>query len=274
MNSRVAIGQTVYCSARRLAEAVAGPFAGSRFPFRSVAGTAAAVFAVCSLASSSACASEVVALEPDRDNTLIEREDGSRSSGAGMFLFAGMNSDSTARRALLAFDVLLPGDAVIDSVFLQIHVSRVNHESEEPLTVHRVLQSWGEGASNAGEGGGGSPSQNGDATWIHRFYPDQEWSNPGGDFVATPSAELSTTGTGFYTFSGEALAADVRSWIENPETSHGWLIRGDETEPTTARRIDSREHTDTQMRPKLIIYFTPTVRPVVESSWGRVKARF
>lgn len=232
------------------------------------------VFSITSLASS-ALASSVVELAPVRDNTLFESQNGSLSSGAGMFLFAGMNSDSTARRALLAFDVSsIPADAIIDSVFLEIHVSRVNNESVEPLSAHRVLDSWGEGTSDSGSGGGGATSETGDATWIHRFYPDQTWANPGGDFDSSPSASISTGAPGVYTFSGDGLAEDVRSWIASPETAHGWLLRGDESEPTTARRIDSRENTDPQSHPKLIVYFTPMIDPVIEASWGRVKARF
>ena len=247
---------------------------GHFMPQRLVPTITSSLIAMCILATS-VPAVELVALAPIRDNTLFEREDGSRSSGAGMFLFSGMNSDSTARRAVLAFDVsAIAADAVIDSVFLEIHVSRVNNESAEPLSAHRLLESWGEGASDSGAGGGGATSETGDATWIHRFYPDQDWSNPGGNFVSTPSAMTSTTAPGVYVLSGDGLAEDVRSWIDDPGTSHGWLLRGDESEPTTARRIDSRENTDPQSHPKLIVYFTPAIDPVIEASWGKVKARF
>lgn len=232
-----------------------------------------AILYLCSTGAASA--RDIVALPPIQDNTLFESATGSLSSGVGVYLFAGMNSDESIRRAVLAFDLAaIPADATIDSVSLQIHVSQVNNESAEPLSAHLLLDSWGEGASDSGSGGRGAPPETGDATWIHRFHPDQAWSNPGGDFTATPSATISTTGPGFYSFSSEGLTADVRTWLADPETAHGWLIRGDESEPTTARRIDSRENDVPENRPKLIIYFTPNIDPVIPSSWGSVKARF
>lgn len=222
-----------------------------------------------------AAALDFVEIGAVRDNTLFEDEHGSLSSGAGAYLFAGNTSQHGLRRAVIAFDLaVIPVDATIDSVFLQVHVSLANDQSARPLSARLLIDSWGEGSSDSGTGGSGAPAQTGDATWIHRFHPDQEWSSPGGDFSFLTSGLVSTTGVGHYTLSGEGLAADVRTWIDDPKTAHGWLLLGDESEPGTARRIDSRENLEPENRPKLIVYFTPDIDPVIEESWGRVKARF
>jgi hypothetical protein len=222
-----------------------------------------------------AAARPFVEIGAARDNTLFEDEHGTLSSGAGAYLFAGNTSQHGLRRAVVAFDLAaIPADATIDSVFLRVHVSLVNNESARPLSAHLLISSWGEGSSDSGTGGSGAPAQMGDATWVHRFHPDQEWASPGGDFSFLTSGLVSTTGIGHYTLSGEGLAADVRTWIDDPKTAHGWVLRGDESEPTTARRIDSRENPAPENRPTLIVYFTPDIDPVIEESWGRVKARF
>jgi hypothetical protein len=215
-------------------------------------------------------------IHPIRDNTLFEAADGSLSSGAGAYLFAGANSQGKLRRALLAFELAdsLPRDAVLDSVFLRIHVSNVNNEAERILTVHRVQSNWGEGSSDSGAGGGGAAATAGDATWIHRSYPAEMWASPGGDFDPAASAASPTTGVGFYTFSGTGLLADVRAWVSDPGSAHGWLMRGDESAPTTARRIDSRENAEEASRPTLVVHFTPRVDPIVPTSWGRIKTTF
>ncbi|MHC4093483.1 MAG: hypothetical protein ACYSVY_24955, partial [Planctomycetota bacterium] len=60
-------------------------------------------------------------------------------------------------------------------------------------SLHRVLADWGEGESS-GSGGTGAPTEPGDATWIHRFYPDVFWASPGGDFEAAVSSSQSIGG--------------------------------------------------------------------------------
>jgi vacuolar-type H+-ATPase catalytic subunit A/Vma1 len=61
-------------------------------------------------------------------------------------------------------------------------------------------------------------------------------SPPGGDFSATVSASQSVGAIGTDTWASTAqMVADVQSWLNNPSSSYGWLVKGSNTN-TTAKR--------------------------------------
>src|SRR4029453_11532934 len=49
---------------------------------------------------------------------------------------------------------------------------------------------------------------------------------------------------------------DVQSWLNEPGTNFGWLIRGDEAVNQTAKRFDSSENGTVSRRPSLTIDYT------------------
>ena len=211
------------------------------------------------LLPSSAAAVQVV-IPAAQDNTLYQLASGTASNGVGEYVFTGRTKDGFARRGVIRFDVAatVPAGATINSVSLQMHVSRVSNNTLRATTLHRVLAGWGEGTSNAGqnEGQGGVPTTN-DATWIHRFYPATLWTTAGGDFTGSASATVLVSGNAIYTWTGGSLAADVQAWLDGPATNFGWLIRGDESTTETAKRFDSRENGNIANRPSLIVDYTP-----------------
>lgn len=202
-----------------------------------------------------------VSLAPAADNTLYEDFAGFSSNGAGAFLFAGKTLGGELRRSLLRFNLgSIPQGVQITGVVLNLRQSR-QRDSTQPdtMTLHRVLQAWGEGASNAGSpGGAGAPSQPGDATWIHTFYDQSFWNTPGGDFVSTPSGSASVgSALTTYSWTGAGMIADVASWIANPSMNFGWILLGDENDLQSARRFNSRENSTG--RPELrVTYIIPS----------------
>jgi hypothetical protein len=133
-----------------------------------------------------------------------------------------------------------------------------------PISLHRLLADWGEGASDApgGEGAGGQ-TQPGDATWAHRFFDTVDWTTGGGDFEALPSAALSVGGLGSYAWSSPALVADVQQWLDDPASNFGWIITGEEGSSGTAKRFDSKDNPDELVRPMLTIQYGAGVTFVV-----------
>jgi len=228
------------------------------------------------LAFPAPAAAETVTLGALKDNTLYEDGSGSLSNGSGSYLFAGRtNQDAgiSRRRALLAFDVAsqIPAGASITAVQLTLHLSRTISGAQS-LSVHRVLSDWGEGTSDAtfrGEGRGESAADK-DATWLHRFFPTQTWSTPGGDFSSTASATLSVGGIGPYTWAGTGLVADVQAWIDGTAANFGWLLRGNEASAITAKRFDSREIATASFRPQLIVTYVGTATQ--DHTWSSVKS--
>jgi len=196
---------------------------------------------------------EVIELLPDQDNTLYEDAEGAISNGAGKGLFFGKTGtkggiDELLRRALVRFDLSeIPSNAVINSVEVSFVINQAptSGAAADLATLHLASTDWGEGASDPfGAEGQGAAAQSGDATWLHTFYDTIFWTNSGGDYepLASATAAFGTGNPEVLTFSSSAeLIADVKSWIVNPASNHGWIMRGDEIRAQNARRVASRE---------------------------------
>lgn len=213
--------------------------------------------------ASRAASAEVIDLIAVSDNTIYEDPAGALSNGAGSYLFAGTTNINRVRRGLIAFDLAaVPSGAVVQSAALTLHMSRTA-TAVEPVALHRALSQWGEGDSVAfGEEGGGAPSAPGDATWLHRTFDTALWESAGGDFTLTESAAIPVGGNGFYTWgSTPALVADVRLWLDSPGSNFGWLLLGNESTDTTAKRFATHEHADASLRPALRIEYTAIPAP-------------
>ena len=83
----------------------------------------------------------------------------------------------------------------------------------------------------------------GDATWSHRFFPDQPWDSLGGDFSAGASATRQVPVSGAVPFSSPGLVADVTDWLTGAAENFGWILIGEEGQTGTARFFPSREWT-------------------------------
>ncbi len=200
-----------------------------------------------------------VTIVANKDNTLYQNSAGQTSNGRGEWLFVGVTATNEIRRGLLGFDVAaagIPSGAIITSVRVQLRVDRTV-VGGQPIELHRVTRSWGEGSSNAGSPGGlGAPAQANDATWLHSFYDATLWTTPGGDFLSTVSSVVSVSGTGLYAWQGNGLIGDVQSWLDNPGSNHGWLLKhANEGEQQTAKRFISKDHATNNDRPKLTIEY-------------------
>jgi hypothetical protein len=213
-----------------------------------------------------------------RDNTLFEDADGDTSNGAGPAMFAGRNAQERARRALVEFDLagVVPAGRHVEDALVILHVSSAPDTVARTFRLHRVLRAWGEGASNS-SGGAGAPALPGDATWRSAFHPDIAWDAVGGDFVLPASGEASCGDVGPCSFSSPGILEDVRTWLANPVTNHGWIVLGDETLGRTVRRFDTRESALPADRPVLVLSLSeadPDPVPATVVSWGRLKTSY
>jgi hypothetical protein len=208
---------------------------------------------------------ETLLIKATQDNTLYESPAGLFSNGSGNHLFSGVTLEGLKRRAVVAFKGLdeIPEGATITSAKLHLHLSREN-SNQATYTIHRLSSDWGEGLSHAPDSEGqGANSENGDATWAHRFWPNRTWLEPGGDFAETPSAELNIALVGDYTFGSTAeMAGDVQLWLDDSSQNFGWILIGDEIRlGKSARRFDSRENETEANRPVLEVNYTTTGSP-------------
>lgn len=216
------------------------------------------------------CGQTTLTLTPDRDNSLYEDPTGALSNGVGEFLYLGYTGNLELRRALVHFDLgAIPAGATLLSASLGFFVDRAGR-GPDTVDLHRVNESWGEGTSLAlGGGGRGTASTTGDATWIHRSFPNQPWIAPGGSFELLPSDSTMAPFFGAFSFSGPGLVSDLQAWVDGTRPNHGWVLRGTEFLPLSARRVGSRESQTPSRRPTLTItYASPVTAGVVLTGTG------
>jgi hypothetical protein len=219
---------------------------------------------------SSSATAQLANINPIKDNTLYQYDpaEGDVSNALGNHFFAGETGMAELRRGVLAFDIAgnIPAGSTILGVTLSLNMSRTGLNDARNIELHKMLADWGEGTSVApGEEGDGAPATINDATWRHRFFDTIFWTTEGGDFSVTVSASQSVGPVGAYTWSSSQMRADVQSWLDDPASNFGWLVLGDESEISTAKRFDTRESANP---PVLTIIYrpagprpTPTPRP-------------
>ncbi len=214
------------------------------------------------MAAPAGASADTIEIVATRDNTLYTIESVEVSNGAGVHLFAGhllFNPDGV-RRALLRFDVAgaVPPGMVVATAELRLRATRTAG-TNNPMTLHRVLADWGEGASNAGEPGGeGIAAEPGDATWINRFFPGQPWATQGGDFDGPALSTLVVSGVGTHTWPSSAeFVAAVQGWANDAASNFGLIVVGHEVPGGTAKRFWSREAAVAADRPRLILTLAP-----------------
>lgn len=209
-----------------------------------------------------------VSLTPSKDNSIYD-DSGDLSNGAGQYLFSGLTRLNQIRRGLLAFGNItaqIPSGATIQSATLTLNLSKTSISSGRTVGLYPLVADWGEGTSDAtGAEGTGTTATTDDATWTHRFYPNQTWSSVGGDYTATASATTTVSTLGSYTWSSSQMAQDVQNWLDSPNSNFGWILIGNESMAQSAARFDSRENPTTGSRPLLEIVYslpaTPTPQP-------------
>jgi len=195
------------------------------------------------------------------DNTLIEDPNGAYSGGASLYFFAGRvgnNGGATLRRGALRFDFSsIPQGSTVTSVSLRMYCSAAGTNAAQTISLRRFTASWGEGASSAFGGGGGIAAQN-DVTWLHRFFPGQAWTTPGGVFSPTVTVSRSVNGIASYTWdSTPQFVADVQLMVSAPQNNFGWCVVGNEVTLQSVKRFDSHESTVASTRPQLTVVYTP-----------------
>lgn len=201
-----------------------------------------------------------ITIGAQKDNTLYESDTGDTSNGVGSYFFAGSTMNGDIRRGVIAFDIAgnIPAGSTINSVTLMLNLSRTM-TGDETVALHRLLEDWGEGTSNADANEGmGAPATEGDATWIHTFFDTQLWTTAGGSFDSTVSGSTVVGAIGPYSWGSTAqMVADVQGWLDDPSSNFGWILIGDEANTMTAKRFDSLQNSNAANRPMLTIDYNP-----------------
>jgi len=58
------------------------------------------------------------------------------------------------------------------------------------------------------------------------------------------------------------MVDDVQGWLDNPGSNYGWIILGNETQISSAKRFNTHEYATASERPTLTIeHYTPIPEP-------------
>jgi hypothetical protein len=205
-------------------------------------------------------------LVADRDNSIYSDQPGN-SNGAGQ-LYAGLTANSSGiRRALFHFDLSpVPAGSTVTSASVILKVSNTGSSSggDFDFSLHRLTRNWGEGTSLGT--GIGAPANPGEATWNEAMSGSVAWTTAGGDFISTASAGRLVGGVGSYTWTSAGLAADVQTWINQPSSQSGWMLRGDEQTPS-AKIFASRGASTVGDRPTLALEYQQPVQFTRRETW-------
>ncbi|BCA57071.1 hypothetical protein W02_42110 [Nitrospira sp. KM1] len=199
---------------------------------------------------------DTVTLQAWHDATIFENafqsggNGATNSNGAGPGIFAGSNSNQSPRRGLLSFDVSsIPTGATITGAQVQLTVGQIagsggsgsgGDQLTRTIELYKLNTDWGEGttgntATMIGGTGQGFPGNPGDATWTDNKLTQSQWTTPGalGNTNGVASASTQIQGglavggaqNQTFTWSSAQLVADVQSWLANPTSNFGWLLK-------------------------------------------------
>ncbi|HMQ68922.1 MAG TPA: DNRLRE domain-containing protein [Ignavibacteria bacterium] len=222
------------------------------------------------------CIQDTITLPSYFDNTLYEDAGGMISNGRGKYMFAGKSNTGLIRRALLNFLAIefFPPCTKVLSVNLKLHLAGGNPENKT-IEVRKVLERWGQGNSNApGLEEDGTAASSYDATWLHRYYNTDLWSSPGGVYSGIVSTSATVGGPGYYNFnSTPELVADFQSWLDNPSDEFGWILIGDETSDSTAKRFHTADADTIEFQPEVTVIYETAVfnfylESLIEGFWN------
>ena len=229
------------------------------------------IFVLLSGGCSDRSSAATIRFQPVADTTLVEIAPDS-NMGATWFLNAGTAGSSGLRnRGLYQFDFSsIPAHSKIKFAAVTLEVTREPSGGgpSSSFALHRMLKSWGEGDKNSTEVGSpglGFPASTNEATWNARFaFTTNTWTFPGAsnDFAAAVSSSTVVYGVALFPFfdSTPQMIADVQSWLNDPPSNFGWLLKTEsESTARTARSFGSREFAgiDTNSPPYLEVEFIP-----------------
>jgi len=167
----------------------------------------------------------------------------------GPHLYSGIDSANLnyESRALIKFDVASIAASFVNAteVSVKLYLTTSPASGATAIGLYRVARSWTEGSANPSyfENEGTSPGLY-DPTWRSNSWGFTSWNSPGtnelliptvfssnqrsflavgGDYISQYSSSLTVYSSGWVTFSGPQLLADVQAWLSGTP-NYGWGV--------------------------------------------------
>jgi hypothetical protein len=260
-----------------------------------------AFLALCLTAAAASTHADTVRISAFKDATILGTSGGAdtgNANGMGPGLFTGTDGQNNMKRSLIQFDLAetsIPADAKIESVTMSLSLGQFPTSGglAQTIRLFNLSQNWSEGSSGSptsstiSGSGPGYATVNGDSTWDYSNYNSDatraiKWQQDdmelhGGNFLSPEhgSSTFTTFASGStFSWSSAAMAADVKSWLNNASDNNGWLLKSDEE--AVSRSVlgfwskDGAAATgNPALAPSLEINYSPIPEP---ETWGMMMA--
>jgi MYXO-CTERM domain-containing protein len=195
---------------------------------------------------------------PATDDTFINSSSPDNNNGKSTSIYTGRNGMDGMMRGLLRFTMpALQGRAMVTSAELRMTTRGTGTGEAQPptaatLQLEAIGAPWvsGNGIGNSqmsftvGQPCGGGVVG---ATWNDAdCAAPTPWTTPGGSVAGSVRATAdvpATIGAVVSWASTAAMVSDVQSWIDDPASNHGWLVRSSTESTMGAQRFSSGEAT-------------------------------
>lgn len=160
------------------------------------------------------------------DATLDSAYPNYNTGGCGQ-LFIGGDDTPEIYRSVIKFDItyIVPVNVSVTAAVLTLYFADPSDSAGSNIyTAYALTKAWTGGTGACGVSG--TPDVN--VSWDYSDGSSNSWAGPGGDFNAAaasdPVPESSVAAGGFISFSLDP--ALVKSWITDPSTNFGVIIKG------------------------------------------------
>ncbi|MCF7741028.1 MAG: DNRLRE domain-containing protein, partial [Candidatus Marinimicrobia bacterium] len=171
--------------------------------------------------------------------------------------FAGvMENGEDDKHALVKFDLQSVASKIdsLKKAELILTLARTRNGSpDKSVASYRITKNWQEG--NTGNNIDGNYASDGEVTWTHALFNQEEWQTQGGDYYSDYSDLVNVGST-----AGTNLRWDVtdlvKFWINKPDSNFGVLLKEPQTSTENGTKVFySSQHDIQKFRPKLgLIY--------------------
>jgi hypothetical protein len=188
------------------------------------------------------------------DTWLAQPYDTNNYGTTGEMQVGGSGADAPRRGLILPwYDTSsLPVTTVISTAVLSLYCDSEGDTNDYAIGAHRALTQWHEGAQDGNTPAGGENA----SVYAYRNYNGSvAWGAAGGlagtDYVATPEASTTITGTGVY-FDWD-IKSLMQQWVSTTVANYGlWLINTSENTASSRKYFMPSDAIEAK-RPKLVV---------------------
>ena len=178
--------------------------------------------------------------------------DSNWGGGADFVIGVHDNNAESARCLLIEFSLaVIPSGSTINTAKLCLYFRLCESAILQNLDCFRVTQAWVEGTKIA------TACETG-ATW-NKYDCANAWAVAGGDFNAAVLASVDEIAQDYGWKEWTGLGQTVQDWLDGVNDNYGFLLKGAPEENSGHQKIfyASEELTQTTLRPKLVVDYTP-----------------